>query len=84
TGGWGAADLGGAWALSGGNAAFSTAGGKGVVTLAPSHTREARLGVSGTSTVLDATFSSDVASAGGTASITLHGRTVGTSTYSAR
>lgn len=84
TGGWGAADLGGAWALSGGNAAFSTAGGKGVVTLAPSQTREARLGVSGTSTVLDATFSSDVASVGGTASITLHGRTVGTSTYSAR
>lgn len=84
TGGWGAADLGGAWALSGGNAAFSTGGGKGVVTLAPSQTREARLAVSGTSTVLDATFSSDVASTGGTASITLHGRTVGASTYSAR
>ncbi|QXE30420.1 PKD domain-containing protein [Microbacterium sp. HSID17254] len=84
TGGWGSADLGGAWTLSGGNAAFSTAGGKGVVSLAPSQTREARLAVTGTSTVLDALFSSDVASTGGTASITLLGRTVGASTYSAR
>ncbi|WP_372966766.1 PKD domain-containing protein [Microbacterium sp.] len=84
TGGWGASDLGGAWATTGGNAAFSVAAGKGTISLAPSQTREGRLAVSGTSAVLDATFASDVASAGGTTSITLHGRTVGTSVYSAR
>ncbi|WP_046014110.1 PKD domain-containing protein [Microbacterium sp. SA39] len=84
TGGWGTSNLGGAWATTGGNAAFSVAAGQGVVTLAPSHTREARLAVSATNTVLDVTFAADVASVGGTTSITLHGRTVGTSVYSAR
>lgn len=84
TGGWGSSPLGGAWATTGGNAAFSVAGGQGVVTLAPTQTREARLAVSATNTVLDVTFAADVASVGGTTSITLHGRTVGTSVYSAR
>jgi PKD repeat protein len=84
TGGWGASDLGGAWATTGGNAAFTVAAGNGTISLAPSQTREGRLAVSSTSAVLDATFASDIASAGGTTSITLHGRTVGTSVYSAR
>lgn len=84
TGGWGTSDLGGAWATTGGNPAFTIAGGQGLITLAPSQTREARLAVSATSSVLDTTFAADVASVGGTTSITLHGRTVGTSVYSAR
>lgn len=84
TGGWGTSDLGGAWTTSGGNAAFGVAAGQGTVTLAPSQTREARLGVSATNVVLDTLFSSDVASTGGTASVTVLGRTVGTSNYSAR
>lgn len=84
TGGWGTADRGGAWTTSGGNAAFTVAGGAGAVTLAPSQTREARLGVTATSVVVDSTFSANVASTGGTASITVLGRTVGTSAYSAR
>ncbi len=84
SGGWGSADTGGAWSATGGSAAYSVAGGQGVVTLAPSHTREARLGASGTSTVTTVRVSSDVASVGGTASATVVGRLVGTSTYSAR
>ncbi|GAA3602893.1 PKD domain-containing protein [Agrococcus terreus] len=84
SGGWGTADAGGAWSATGGSAAYSVAGGQGIVTLAPSHTREARLGASGTSTVTTVRVSSDVASVGGTASATVVGRLVGTSTYSAR
>jgi len=84
SGGWGTADRGGAWTTSGGSAAFTVGNSAGKVTLAPSHTREARLGVSATNVVVDTSFAADVASTGGTASITVLGRTVATSTYSAR
>ncbi|MET0736370.1 MAG: PKD domain-containing protein [Microbacterium sp.] len=85
SGSWGSADTGGAWALSGGAAAFAVTGGRGVVTLAPSHTREARLGVvSTTNAVVDVQVSSDVAAAGGAVSATVVGRLVGSSSYSAR
>ena len=84
TGGWGSADTGGAWNATGGSAAYSVAGDQGVVTLAPSHTREARIGVSSTGTLTTVRVSSSVASVGGTASTTVVGRLVGTSAYSAR
>ncbi len=80
--GWGTADAGGAWSLSGGSAAFAVTGGRGVVTLAPSHTREARLpAVSTTDAVVDVQVSTDVAAVGGTASATVIGRLIGSSSY---
>lgn len=85
TAGWGTAEVGGAWTALGGAASFTTAGGKGVMTLAPGNTREARLaGVSGTNSVVDVEIASNVASAGGTTSVTVIGRQVGNSVYSAR
>ena len=85
TGSWGSASPGGAWSLLYGNAAFSVADGTGQVSLKPSETREARLtSVSQLSAVASVMFSSDVASVGGTASVTLIGRQVGSSVYSAR
>nr|WP_241429108.1 PKD domain-containing protein [Agrococcus sp. ARC_14] len=79
---WGTADVGGAWAVTGGSAAFSVSGGRGIVALAPSHTREARLsGVSARDVVVDVRVSADVASAGGTASATVSARLVGSSSY---
>ena len=85
TNGWGAADKGGTWTAVGGNAAFSVSNGQGVVSLKPADTREARLsGVSGTNAMVELAVSSDVASVGGTTSITAIGRQVGSSVYSAR
>ncbi|WP_404311373.1 PKD domain-containing protein [Agrococcus terreus] len=82
--GWGSAEVGGAWSALGGTAAFSVAGGEGVIRLAPSHTREARLAGTQTSAVAEVSFSSDVLSAGGTASVTVIARQVGSNTYSGR
>lgn len=85
TAGWGSADTGGAWTVSGGSAAFSVGGGQGTVTLSPGGTREARLSaVSSVSSVVDAEVSTDTASVGGTASATVIGRLVGSNAYSAR
>lgn len=82
SGSWGAADLGGTWTLSGGSAAFSVEGNQGVVSLAPSHTREARLdSVTTTDATVDVTVSSHVASANGTVSVSVLGRRVGNSNY---
>ncbi|WP_225984189.1 PKD domain-containing protein [Epidermidibacterium keratini] len=82
---WGTADLGGPWSIYGGSAAFAVANGAGTVTVAPADTREARLtGVSATSCVVETSFSSDSAAAGGATSVTVIGRRVGTNTYSAR
>lgn len=83
-GGWGSADLGGAWTLSGGSAAFSVADGAGVVTLAPSYTRAARLGLSVTDAVIRVAVSADAVAAGGATTANVVGRQVGASTYSAR
>ena len=85
TGAWGTADLGGAWNPVGGASAFSVDGSRGVVALAPTWTREARLdGVSSTSASVHVAFSSDVASAGGTTSVNVLGRRVGSDNYAAR
>lgn len=85
TSAWGSADVGGAWTLSGGNAAFSVGAGAGSIALAPSQTRQSTLGaVSATSTLTTATFNTDQLAAGGVVSAQLNGRIVGSSTYSAR
>ncbi|MFT3877002.1 MAG: PKD domain-containing protein [Propioniciclava sp.] len=82
--GWGSADVGGAWVTSGGAAAFSVADGAGKMLLQPSWTREAMLpSVQSTSTRSVIGFSSDTGFAGGTQSITLIGRKVGSSVYGA-
>ncbi len=85
TSGWGTTTSGAAWSALGGAAAFSVADSAGTLTMSPSWTREARLaGVSESRARTETTFWSDVASVGGTTSVTLIGRQVGTSTYSAR
>ena len=82
---WGTADVGGAWTVTGGAAAFSVADGKGQVVLAPSYTRESRLtGVTGTRAVVDVQIASSVDSVGGTTSVTVIGRQVGSNLYSGR
>lgn len=85
TGGWGTADAGGAWTTTGGAAAFSVGGGKGIAALSPAFTREVRLnGVSSADSTVELTLASETASAGGVASATVIGRQVGSSMYSAR
>lgn len=84
-GAWGAPDVGPAWSTFYGNAAFSVGDGRGAIALAPSHTREVRMStLSQSSAELELTFSSDQVSAGGTASVTVIGRQVGTNLYSTR
>lgn len=83
-GGWGAADLGGAWTVSGGAASFSVADGAGTVSMAPSYTRTARLGLSATDVMIRVSVSADSVATGGAATATVIGRQVGASNYSAR
>ena len=83
--GWGSADAGGAWSVVGGTSAASVSGGRGLMALNPTWTREARLdGVSSTSVSVRVAFSSDVDSAGGTTSVNVLGRRVGSDNYAAR
>ena len=85
TNGWGVADEGGAWTVTGGSAAFSVSAGKGRVSLKPGDTREARLtSVSGDNALIDLQISSDVLANGGTGSITVIGRQVGSALYASR
>lgn len=82
--GWGDAISGGAWTHVGGASSFGTADG-GLITLAPSLTRTARLdAVSSMDTITTVRVSSDVSSAGGVTSATVLGRVVGSEMYSAR
>ncbi len=83
-GAWGASDVGGAWMLTGGSAAFSVANGRGTVALTPSATRTARLGLSMTDAVIRVSVAADQVATGGAATATVIGRQVGASTYSAR
>ncbi len=83
--GWGTADTGGIWTVTGGSAAFSVANGKGTVVLAPSQSRWAMLNsVSAADTVSEVSFSTDQAFAGGAQAMNLIGRRVGGSDYQAR
>ncbi|MFK4789341.1 PKD domain-containing protein [Microbacterium sp. ZW T5_56] len=82
--GWGDATVGGPWTLSGGASSFSTAD-AGLITLAPSLTRTARLdAVSSMDSITTVRVSSDVSAAGGVTSATVLGRVVGSDVYSAR
>lgn len=83
TGGWGTADVGGPWTPGTGTTGpFSVDGSEGLMTLVPGQTREVRLSsTSGTSAVVDARVSANVAAAGGAAHTTIIGRQVGTSSY---
>ncbi|MGM1029614.1 MAG: PKD domain-containing protein [Actinomycetota bacterium] len=85
TGAWGTPDVGPAWTPFYGAAAFSVANGQGVMALAPSHTREARMStLTRTDAELEVSFSSDVASAGAAASMTVIGRQIASSVYATR
>ncbi|WP_159433625.1 PKD domain-containing protein [Agrococcus sp. Marseille-P2731] len=85
TGSWGTPDVGPAWTTHLGNAAFGVSSGRGSIALAPSHTREARMtGVSSTDNLVEVTLSSDTASVGGTMSVDVIARQVGSSVYSTR
>jgi PKD repeat protein len=84
TGGWGAAETGGAWAIAGGTANAAVAGGVGSLTVAPSKTVGASLPVS----ARDVSASVDVvlqkAPTGGGSYVNVAVRRIGTSDYRAR
>lgn len=83
--GWGEADEGGAWRLTGGDAAFAVADGAGTIALAPSQTRLAALpGVRESATVSTLSFRVDQVPAGGAASVQVNGRQVDAASYAAR
>ncbi|RUR03471.1 PKD domain-containing protein [Labedella endophytica] len=85
TSGWGAANTGGPWTVTGGAAAFSVAGGDGVMTLAAGQTRNARLGqVSVTDVTLAADIATPTLANGGGSYVSLVARSVDSSYYSAR
>lgn len=82
-GGWGSANVGGAWTTIGPAARFSVAGGTGRLSLASSQTLSAELqGISSTRTVTTATFATDKVVEG--LYVGLVGRQVGADQYVAR
>jgi hypothetical protein len=83
-GGWGNADTGGAYALSGGSTSFSVNGTKGVITLPPGGTRTALLSTTSTTSVSQVSVAADKTYAGGAGSFNVIGRRVGVSNYAAR
>lgn len=85
SGGWGKSDRGNAWKLAGGSAAFTVSGGDGQISLKPSDTRIATLPqVSTTTSSTTSLIALGSLPQGGAASVTLIGRQVGSSVYSAR
>lgn len=84
TSGWGTADLGGIWTITGHAANLSVAGGVGQVSLPAGSTRKASLAsASGTDIDTSAVFSLDRVPSGGGVYVTLVGRQMGASAYSA-
>ncbi|MEO6531348.1 MAG: PKD domain-containing protein, partial [Specibacter sp.] len=81
--GWGSADVGGSWTLTGTAAKFQVTGGLGQVVLPPGSTRIAALkSVSSSATDSQATIALDSVPTGGGNYASMIGREVGTSTYS--
>ncbi|AEE47155.1 PKD domain-containing protein [Cellulomonas fimi] len=79
TGGWGAADTGGAWSVTGGAANFSVAAGTGAMRVTGAGYRlSSFLPVSSTSTDLTAKVALDVMPTGAGTDLELAGRTAGT------
>lgn len=82
TGGWGVADLGGTWSLTGGAANFAVANGVGTQTAAAGGTRSAFLpDVSQNSAETQATVSLDKAATGGGNYVTVQGRRIDSANY---
>jgi len=82
--GWGVADVGGPWSITGNAANLTVSGGVGQVSLGAGSTRKAILStVSGIDIDTSAVFSLDRVPSGGGAYVTLHGRQMGSSAYSA-
>lgn len=85
TAGFGTADTGGAWTISGTAANFNVAGGVGTITTAAGVTRTASLkSVSSSNVDLTAKISLDKAATGGGVYVGLVGRQVGAEAYTAR
>jgi large repetitive protein len=85
TNGWGNADTGGAWTLSGGATSFSTVTGWGQQTVSAGTTKTATLpSVTSTSSDLTVTLSGDSAASGGGLYYSGIGRLVGSTDYEAR
>ncbi|WP_426625424.1 PKD domain-containing protein [Leifsonia sp. McL0607] len=83
--GWGNADTGGAWTLSGGTTSFSTAGGFGQQSITAGATKTATLpSVTSTRSDLTVTLSADSAATGGGIYYSGIGRMVGSADYEAR
>ncbi|WP_241961113.1 PKD domain-containing protein [Salinibacterium hongtaonis] len=83
--GWGSADLGGAWAVTGTASRYSVSGGVGLMTAPAGQTLKATLGaVSSSDTDLSVQFSTDKVLTGGGEYLSAIGRQVGTFDYRAR
>ncbi|NTW42550.1 MAG: PKD domain-containing protein, partial [Cellulomonadaceae bacterium] len=83
--GWGSADLGGSWTLVGAASSFAVGGGTGSQRLTAGATRAAYLnGVASTDSDVRVTTSVDKAQTGGGTYVSVIGRRVGTSEYTAR
>ncbi|ROR80757.1 PKD repeat-containing protein [Plantibacter flavus] len=83
--GWGSAETGGAWTLSGAASSFSVTPGAGVIQVPAGQTRSARLaGVSAAGTDSSVSFTIAQAPTGGGQFVSLVGRRVGTDSYTAR
>ena len=84
TGGWGSADVGGPWTLTGGATRFSVSGGTGNQAPAPGGTVTAKLaGVSAIGTDTQVSLGVDAVPTG-TIQLVVGGRVVGTGVYGAR
>ena len=79
--GWGTAVMGGAWSLTGPSAAFSVAGGKGLLEVPANQTREGRLAIGATDVTMTGTVSFDRLPTGGNAFAYVSVRANATSTY---
>ncbi len=83
SGGWGTADLGGAYSYTGSLADFSVADGLGSISAAAGQTREAQLAVNAADVSLSGTISFDHMPTGGNAFAYVIARANGTSAYRA-
>jgi PKD repeat protein len=85
TGGWGSADIGGAWTLAGGSTNFLVGNGFGQQSAGAGLTRTATLaGVTSTNADVQATITTDKAATGGGIYVSTIGRLVGSTDYEAR
>jgi hypothetical protein len=84
TGGWGMADVGGAWAITGGTGNAVVTGGAGVLTAAAAKTVTAALPVSGQDVAAQVDVALRQPASGGGTYVSLAVRRIGTSDYRAR